>query len=208
MREAFVDRDILTGDDEAGMAALAAEVRALTEAVVRTGVASAEAASVAAEVAALTARLKATRRVHPPYGTVGESGMERQIANPVTGHLNPIAPPVDFKVSEEGIVRAEFTLPTVYEGPPTFVHGGVSAMIMDQVLGMAAAATGTAGMTATLETRYRRPTPLGVPLTVEAKASRVEGRKIYADGTICGPDGRVTVEASAMFIAPQTRPGA
>jgi predicted thioesterase len=58
-------------------------------------------------------------------------------------------------------------------------------------------------MTATLELRYRRPTPLGVPLTVEAKASRVEGRKIYASGTIAGPDGRVTVEATAMFVTPQ-----
>ncbi|MFV2176313.1 PaaI family thioesterase [Actinomadura sp. LOL_016] len=203
MREVFADRDILSGDDEAGLAALAAEVRELAEAMVLTRVEPAEAASVAAEVAALTARLKAAGRAHPPYGATAGNGLERQIANPVTGLLNPIAPPVDFEVSEDGIVRAEFTLPAVYEGPPTFVHGGVSAMVMDQVLGMAAAATGTHGMTATLETRYRRPTPLGVPLKVEAKASRVEGRKVYADGTICGPDGRVTVEATAMFIAPQ-----
>ncbi|OLT38617.1 hypothetical protein BJF79_26385 [Actinomadura sp. CNU-125] len=208
MGEVFLDRDVLSGEDEERLAALAAEVRELTEAMVHTRVSPAEAASVAAEVAALTARLNAARRDRPPYGTVGANGLDRQIANPVTGRLNPIAPPVNFEVCEDGIVRAEFTLPSVYEGPPTFVHGGVSAMIMDQVLGMAAAATGTPGMTATLETRYRRPTPLGVPLTVEAKASRVEGRKIYADGTICGPDGRVTVEASAMFIAPQIRPDA
>jgi predicted thioesterase len=75
-------------------------------------------------------------------------------------------------------------------------------MVLDQALGMAAAVSGTPGMTATLETRYRRPTPLGVPLAVEAKASRVEGRKVYASGTISGPDGRVTVEATAMFVMP------
>ncbi|RSN58271.1 PaaI family thioesterase [Actinomadura sp. WAC 06369] len=206
MREVLVDRDVLSGDDEAKLAALAARIRELAEAMTLTKVAPDEAASVAAEVAALTDRLTAERRAHPPFGEVGAGGLDRQIANPVTGRLNPIAPPVDFEVSEDGIVRAEFTLPAVYEGPPTFVHGGVSAMIMDQVLGMAAAATGTPGMTATLETRYRRPTPLGVPLTVEAKAGRVEGRKVYADGTISGPDGRVTVEASAMFIAPQSGP--
>ncbi|TMQ90118.1 PaaI family thioesterase [Actinomadura soli] len=97
----------------------------------------------------------------------------------------------------------EFTFGPVYEGPPSYAHGGVSALVLDQVLGMAAAATGTPGMTATLELRYRRPTPLRVPLLVEAKASRVEGRKVYAAGTIAAPDGRVTVEATAMFVMPQ-----
>jgi hypothetical protein len=76
-------------------------------------------------------------------------------------------------------------------------------MVLDQALGMAAAATGTPGMTAGLELRYRLPTPLAVPLLVEAKASRVEGRKVYASGSIAAPDGRVTVEATAMFVMPQ-----
>src|SRR5690606_20320693 len=89
-----------------------------------------------------------------------------------------------------------------YEGPPTYVHGGVSAMVLDQALGMAAVINGTPGMTATLDMRYRRPTPLGVALSVEDKANRVECRKVYASETIRGPDGRGTVQASAMFIMP------
>src|SRR5690606_32749344 len=98
------------------------------------------------------------------------------------------------------------TLGPLYEGPPAHVHGGMSAMVLDQALGTAAAAAGTPGMTATLEVRYRRPTPLGVPLSVEAKASRAEGRKVYATGTICDPDGRVTVEATGVFIRPEVWP--
>lgn len=192
------------GDEEAAaLAGLAARVRELAEAAILTGAGAAEAAAVADEVAALTARLAAERRDAPPFVVSGDRRIDRQIANPVTGRLNPFAPPVELEVTSDGIVRGEFTLGAVYEGPPSYVHGGVSAMVLDQVLGMAAAATGTPGMTATLEMRYRRPTPLGVPLAVEAKASRVEGRKVYASGTIAGPDGRVTVEATAMFVMPQ-----
>jgi acyl-coenzyme A thioesterase PaaI-like protein len=203
MSGAMTERHMLGEDEAAPLAGLAARVRELTEAAVLTGVGAAEARAVADEIAALTERLRAVRRDAPPFLVTGGHRMDRQGGNPVTGVLNPIAPPVDLDVTADGIVRAEFTLSDVYEGPPSYVHGGMSAMVLDQALGMAAARTGTGGMTATLELRYRRPTPLGVPLTVEAKASRVEGRKIYASGTIAGPDGRVTVEATAMFVTPQ-----
>ncbi|MFC4050981.1 PaaI family thioesterase [Actinomadura syzygii] len=198
------ERPRLDAEEAATLAGLAARVRELTEAAVLTGVDAAEAAAVADEVAALTARLGAERREFPPFAASPDGvRMDRQLANPVTGPLNPLAPPIELEVTSDGIVRGEFTLGPVYEGPPSYVHGGVSAMVLDQVLGMAAAATGTPGMTATLELRYRRPTPLGVPLLAEAKASRVEGRKVFASGTIAAPDGRVTVEATALFVMPQ-----
>lgn len=198
-----MERQELGDDEVTARAGLAARVRELAEAAVLTGAGAAEAAAVADEIEALTARLAVERRGAPPYAASSEGIMERHTANPVNGTLNPFAPPVDLKVTPDGAVRAEFTLSPLYEGPPSYVHGGVSAMVLDQALGMAAAASGTPGMTATLELRYRRPTPLGVPLVVEARFSRVEGRKIYASGHITGPDGRVTVEATAMFIMPE-----
>ncbi|TDE39357.1 PaaI family thioesterase [Actinomadura sp. 6K520] len=197
-----MERHELGDEESAALAGLAARIRELAEAAVLTGTGAAEAAAVADEVAALTARLSGRRHDAPPYKLSGEGVLDRAAANPVTGALNPLAPPVGLTAGPDGLVRGEFTLGHLYEGPPTYVHGGVSAMVLDQALGMAAAVSGTPGMTATLETRYRRPTPLGVPLAVEAKASRVEGRKVYASGTISGPDGRVTVEATAMFVMP------
>ncbi|TDC87944.1 PaaI family thioesterase [Actinomadura sp. 7K507] len=197
------ERQQLADDEVAARAGLAARVRELAEAAILTGADPAEAAAVADEVEALTARLAVGRSEAPPYVVEHTGVMERHSANPVTGTLNPFAPPVDLGVTPDGAVRGEFTLSPLYEGPPTYVHGGVSAMVLDQALGMAAAVSGTPGMTATLELRYRRPTPLGVPLLIEAKFSRLEGRKIWASGSIAGPDGRVTVEATAMFIQPQ-----
>ncbi|WP_131739971.1 PaaI family thioesterase [Actinomadura roseirufa] len=193
----------LAADETKALAVLAARVRELTEATVLSGVDPAEVAAVADEVAVLTERLAAVRRHAPPLDLSDALDLGGFVANPVAGPLNPIAPPVDIEVTPEGVARAVFTLGPVYEGPPAHVHGGISAMVLDQVLGMAAAAVGTPGMTATLDLRYRRPTPLGVPLSVEAKATRAEGRRVYADGSITGPEGRVTVEASAMFVVPK-----
>ncbi|MGI8336510.1 PaaI family thioesterase [Actinomadura scrupuli] len=205
MRRVFATRErhTLEPAQEDALAGLAARVRELTEAVVLTDVESAEVAEVAEEVAKLTARLSAVRHAAPPIARLDGHGLVHQLASPVSGRLNPIAPPVEMKAQPDGSVRCEFTLSVVYEGPPGFVHGGVSALILDQLLGSAAAANGTPGMTATLDLRYRRPTPHGVPLTAEARTVRVDGRKTYVDAVIFGPDGKPTVEATAMFILPQ-----
>ncbi|WP_158566890.1 PaaI family thioesterase [Actinomadura craniellae] len=195
--------DALTEERAAVRAALADEVRGLIEATVFTGVDDAEIDAVRAEVAALTARLSAVRRSTPPTSVDGLYGLDSQIANPVSGALNPVAPPVRIETLPGGGAYAEFTLSHVYEGPPHMVHGGVSALILDQLLGLAAAANGTPGMTATLSLTYRRPTLLGVPLRAEARVARVEGRKRFVDAQVLDPDGKVTIEATAMFVQPR-----
>jgi hypothetical protein len=73
------------------------------------------------------------------------------------------------------------------------------ALLFDEILGNANIIAGRPGMTGTLTIRYRRPTPLLVPLELEARQIRVEGRKIMTTGTITVA-GEITAEAEAIFI--------
>ncbi|WP_310526930.1 PaaI family thioesterase [Nocardioides sp.] len=127
-------------------------------------------------------------------------GVTRAWGNAVVGARNPIAPPLTI-VRDEARVCSEFELSAAYEGPPGLVHGGVLALILDQLLGEAAAAAGAPGMTGTLTVRYRRATPLGA-LHGEAHVDRVEGIKTYAVGHIADAEG-VCVEAEGVFILPR-----
>jgi acyl-coenzyme A thioesterase PaaI-like protein len=80
------------------------------------------------------------------------------------------------------------------------VHGGFVAAALDEILGMAQGLSGKGGMTARLDTNYRRPTPLHRELELSAHIVSVDGRKIQVEGDIrC--DGRVTAEASGLFIS-------
>ncbi|MFC4906344.1 PaaI family thioesterase [Actinomadura gamaensis] len=196
------DRRALDEEHLAALAGLAARVRELAAAVVLTDVEIDELAAVGAQVEALTARLGAARREAPPVARYGGRGRLRHVTNPVTGPGNPFAPPVEVEFTEAG-ARAVVTLGHVYEGPPTFVHGGVAAMVLDQVLGMAAGSKGRPGVTASLELKYRRPTPVGVPLTIEAEVTGSSGRRSHVEGRILNPEGLPTVEATALFITPQ-----
>ena len=80
----------------------------------------------------------------------------RRVFNPVTGIAHPLAPPLIVRQEDGGVV-AEIALGLAYEGPPTFVHGGMSALFMDQMLGSAAGAAGLWGMTAHLELEEINP---------------------------------------------------
>ena len=67
-------------------------------------------------------------------------------------------------------------------------------------MGCVAAGPQRPAMTVQLSLRYRRPTPIGVPLTVAAQLDRIEGRKLHLSATISA-DGQVTVAADAIFLA-------
>lgn len=197
------ERTPMPAGQEEALAVLASEVRVLVEAVIHSDLPPEELAEITRELAVLNARLNSARRESPPVADLMGNGMVRQLASPVTGRINPLAPPVQIVLQPDGTARTEFTLSNVYEGPPGFVHGGVSALILDQLLGYAAAANGTPGMTATLDMKYRRPTPLHVPLVAEARTDRVDGRKTFVKATITNPEGQVTIEAVAMFVYPR-----
>lgn len=118
--------------------------------------------------------------------------------SPVIGFANPIAPPVVVEAAE-GELRGTAYFDYPYEGPPTCVHGGVIAMVFDELLGAANIAAGCPAMTGTLTIRYRRPTPLRRTLRLEARCVGRSGRKVTTWGGIFD-DELLLAEAEGIFI--------
>ena len=182
--------------------ALAQRTREFIDASLHTVVDHAEVEEVTAMLEAMTARL--TKESDPSYlgVKIGPDGSGRNHGNAVVGLRNPFAPPLKVQKTEDGTAFAAFRLGAAYEGPPDLVHGGVSALILDQMLGEAAAAGGAPGMTGRLNLTYRRPTPLG-DLSAKAWIHEVDGHKTTVRGHIMAPDGEPTVEAEGLFILPR-----
>lgn len=176
-------------------------VRELLDATVRSRVGAADVKAMAAQVRSVSAGLLTD--AHP--GPVGR--VERAYkwggnpANPVDGRRNAMAPPLTVQRDEENQrVSATFNLGAPYEGPPDHIHGGISALLLDQVMGMVPSFALKPRATAYLNVSYRRPTPLMTELGVEAWLDRVEGRKVFIKGRIFDTDGRTTVDAEGLFI--------
>jgi acyl-coenzyme A thioesterase PaaI-like protein len=121
--------------------------------------------------------------------------------NPVTGFRNAIAPPLLIHEDPDGLWWSEFELGEQYQGPPGWVHGGVLALVLDQLLGEVASDGLTKPLfTGTITLRYLRGTPLG-RLRAEAAIERTDGYKTFVSGHMSDSEGK-TVEAEGIFIKP------
>lgn len=180
-------------------AALAAEVRALVLAAGVSGHPPEELDQIRAELARLRARLEAggpEQSMRRGYGAVAEAhaaGVSYRLSP-----YNPFAIPLTVSIGT-GAAWADLIADVRHEGPPGCLHGGVSAWLMDSMLGLLLQAQGRHGVTASLHTRYHARTPLGVPLRLRSQVVRSAGRKIWIEGSI-EADGVTTVSAEGLFI--------
>ncbi|WP_300677753.1 PaaI family thioesterase [Nocardioides sp.] len=209
MRSGYT-RDTLTAAEvaveAAGVTPLIEAVRDLIDAAIRSEVEPTELERARAEIEAATARLR-ERQLPGPFGVRLGDEHARSWGNPVVGVRNAMAVPLKVTKEAPGSVWAEADLGARFEGPPGLVHGGISALLLDQMVGEAAASAGTPGMTGQLTLRYRRPTPLG-RLRFEAHVERGEGIKTLVRGVVLAPDAATgelvaCVEAEAVMILPK-----
>lgn len=180
-------------------APLADAVRELIDATIRTEADEDVVAKARNEIEAVTRLLR--ERTRPVGVNFRVDGRPLPLGNAVVGACNPIAPPVVVQHDGDGRCHSEFVLGTAYEGPPGLVHGGVSALVLDHMLGEAASdGLSKARFTGTISVKYLRGTPLG-PLRCDAWIDHAQGVKVFAKGTISDAEG-VTVQADGVFIEP------
>ncbi len=204
---AMVDRQGRAEDDaalqtrRAAISDLGDALRELVEDAVNTEVGEDELRSAAAMARTASQSLRASGRKLAELASADDLLGGIRLYNPVTGDGSPLAPPLRIEV-EDGVVVGTCSLGRAFEGPPTYAHGGVSAMLLDQLLGYAASAAGRPGMTIQLDTSYRAPVPLRTPLRLTAEVTNVDGRRVTIKGTIAAAaePGKALVEAIGTFL--------
>lgn len=85
-------------------------------------------------------------------------------------------------------------------GPPGAAHGGIPALILDEVLGTTVNLLHQRpSVTGTLTVDYLAPTPIGAPVDAEAWLRETDGRKAFVEGVV-RHEGEVTARGEAVFI--------
>ncbi|MCV2490346.1 PaaI family thioesterase [Geodermatophilus sp. YIM 151500] len=188
----------------AAVGGLGSALRELVDAAVRTTVGAAELRAATDAVRAVSGRLATAQRPPTQLPALDDVRAFRRVYNPVSGVGSALAPPLVLRRAEGGVL-GDVSLGSAYEGPPGYVHGGVSALLMDQLLGAATISAGLWGMTARLELDYRRPVPLRTPLRLTARVVEDAGRRSVVTGTVALADepGRPLVEGRGVFVMPR-----
>ena len=100
--------------------------------------------------------------------------------------FNPMFPAYEIEVLGPDRAVGTVTFPVAYEGPADGVNGGELGVFFDAVVQPHTCAVGQSGATRDLAIRYRRQTPLEVPLRFEIDRS-VHGNTV--DSTVRVLDG-------------------
>ena len=214
LAEELGDRLPAAGSVPAAAYSLVEATRELIEAVVMTDVPAADREAVARSLRGAAATLRRQRREQPLFLVRHPDGRVESLLQAGSGRLNPAAPPLEWLVRPTEPppgsppapvpVAARCVFSAAHAGSPGRVYGGVLALVLDEVLGVAARAAGASGMTVSLTVSLRGATPLGVPADITARYTGSEGRKSYAAGEITVA-GTTVAEATALLVAERPR---
>jgi acyl-coenzyme A thioesterase PaaI-like protein len=116
----------------------------------------------------------------------------------MVGRCNPIAPPMVLSMEGDTAV-AKVTFGPMFEGIPGHVHGGMLAAAFDQLFGYLQTKRASGALTAKLEVRYRKPTPMNTELRLEGMILERAGRRTTLSAKMMA-NGEVTAEADGIFV--------
>jgi uncharacterized protein (TIGR00369 family) len=108
-----------------------------------------------------------------------------------------------FYETENSELIAVFKPMAEHQSYPNVTHGGISAALLDEVIGraiMMTADSNTFGVTIELKVRYKRPVPTATELKAIARITRDNGRIFEGTGELYLPNGEVAVEAEGRYM--------
>jgi len=110
-------------------------------------------------------------------------------------------------IHDNTVVVAVVQLGRGVDGHPGVVHGGILALLMDDVLGFGYEALGDVPMavTANLNINYLQAVPAGARVLVQAQLQQREGRKLYWKVRVVSArdESEIYCEATSLFIIPR-----
>ncbi len=122
------------------------------------------------------------------------------------GTDNPQGLHLCFDEEEGGPVSAPVKLTWMHSGEPDIVHGGIQAVVLDEVMGRAVQRVlreehgeGHTAVTASLELRYRRPFATETAGLARGRLDRVEWPSIFVVGELTDAADNVLTEATARW---------
>jgi hypothetical protein len=108
---------------------------------------------------------------------------------------------VAMKPLEDGRNLYQLSCPREQQGAPRIAHGGWTAAVMDELMGVVPIAQGGFAVTAKIAVEYLKPIPVEVPLDGSAWVERREGSRWYiaAEIRMAGTD-TVLAKGTGVFV--------
>ena len=118
----------------------------------------------------------------------------------VCGKDNPQGLRLDFQHPQKGVLTATVVFSKEHQGYRDIVHGGMVSMLLDEMMVNLAWKEGKLAVTAELNVRLKKPTPVGKKILFEGRIDREEPRMIHASATAKDEKGVILASATAVCV--------
>ena len=142
--------------------------------------------------------------------------IKKQVPTPYSitcGPENPASMGCEFFELEDGEIATFFTAKKVHEGQLNIVHGGLTAAVLDELMGRAVLTyhrnmSEGSGLeeqvsryvTAEMTTKYKKPISIGQKIYGYGRVYNKEGRRGYASSELINESGEIVASAEAVFV--------
>jgi uncharacterized protein (TIGR00369 family) len=117
------------------------------------------------------------------------------------GGANDFGMKLTFEVDpESGRASGRFVLGARFAGGAGFVHGGVIAVLLDEVMGKISKLSEERAVTAELNIEYRKPVPTDAELVVSGWQESEKGRNRFRIGEIHDGQGNLLARGRGRFV--------
>ena len=103
------------------------------------------------------------------------------------------------KHGDSALVLTKATFKGATLGPPGHVHGGATAGIIDEVMGICVWHQGLKGVTQTLELRYLKPVPLTIDALIHTRIIKIHEKTVEVFSTLYDQKKIPRVSARGIF---------
>ena len=123
------------------------------------------------------------------------------------GQANPIGLKLNFQ-SDGKTVRTEFTPGEQFQGWSGYLHGGITACILDEVLSQAVHMEGLNCVTARLDTKLTHLIPINQPIVITSIVINKTRKVIKTKGIVYLQDGTIAAEGlgTHFVVGPKENP--
>jgi uncharacterized protein (TIGR00369 family) len=97
-------------------------------------------------------------------------------------------------------IRGRFQVGADFQGGPGYLHGGIIATLLDEVMTKLSRFDGLHAVTAELNVEYLKPVPVDAQLLLESYEVRTEGRNHHRVGEIRDSSGMLLARGKGRFV--------
>ena len=98
-------------------------------------------------------------------------------------------------------VRGEFKLGPEYQGGPSFLHGGIIALLIDEAMGKVCRFRQARAVTAEMSIEYLKPVGVNQEIVVEAfESDEPKGRNLFHACEIRNREGAILARGRGRFV--------